>query len=108
MACDRAQAIERLKACVSVLISGIGEDGQREGLRDTPEVGLAATPAADCAMPALGLTVTPAAMGAAAQRVARAWLDMTAGYQQDPARCMAPRLPTPGAARHQRCACACS
>lgn len=32
-------SLQRMCACVSTLIDGIGEDAEREGLRDTPMVG---------------------------------------------------------------------
>mmetsp|Transcript_18981 Transcript_18981/g.57326 ORF Transcript_18981/g.57326 Transcript_18981/m.57326 type:complete len:584 (+) Transcript_18981:338-2089(+) len=48
----RGASTERMQAAVRTLLAGVGEDPDRQGLRDTPK------------------------------RVAKAWLDITTGYQQ--------------------------
>lgn len=40
-----AAQLERMQAAVELLLRGLGEDPQREGLRDTPRVGLGAASA---------------------------------------------------------------
>jgi GTP cyclohydrolase I len=73
-----------LCSCVRTLIDGLGEDGAREGLVDTPKVrgqriGQRAGRARHRAE-----TLTPHLhTHSTTQRVAKAWLDMTAGYKAD-------------------------
>ncbi len=81
----------RMEAAVRTLITGIGEDLEREGLRDTPKVRPSLRPAAAAQRPrrrASGLTAA-----STAQRVAQAFVEMSLGYRQDVARW--------GAARHR-------
>lgn len=68
----------RLQSAVTVLLSGVGEDISREGLRDTPKVQCyrcwSCTYRAHVSM----LQSLPLL-----QRVAKAWVDVSSGYRQD-------------------------
>ena len=86
-------SLPRMCAAVEAIIAAVGEDLSREGLFDTPKVRearveaelgaldpLSARPLAPRSPPAHPLLLPPP------QRVAKAWLDATAGLRQDVAR----------------------
>jgi GTP cyclohydrolase I len=74
---------------VRTLLSGVGEYPDRQGLRDTPKVCLMLLNlcrswqhTAAC-VPSLAAVRSAKAIFATLQRVAKAWLDITAGYSQN-------------------------
>ena len=79
---DLLETQAKLQVAVQTLIAGIGEDLQRDGLRDTPKVG------ADCIVgrvPILGKPYSsPQSRDilSTMQRVAKAWLDASSGYRK--------------------------
>lgn len=71
-------SLVRLQNAVHSLLSGIGEDVCREGLRDTPKASFAEiSPESDKIE-----NVIQQLMHAILQRVAKAWIDATEGYRQ--------------------------
>lgn len=89
------QRLQRMGECVRVLLMGLGEDISREGLRDTPQVRRLSLTAALHANTAR--QTIHSNLECALQRVAKALLDMTAGYREDPARCVCPAIRCLGA-----------
>ena len=79
---DLLETQAKLQVAVQTLIAGIGEDLQRDGLRDTPKVG------AGCIVgraPILGKPYkSPQSRDilSTVQRVAKAWLDASSGYRK--------------------------
>ena len=71
----------RLQSAVRVLLSGVGEDISREGLRDTPKV------SSDSSNPTTARTAATyfayLSLVFILQRVAKAWVDVSSGYKQD-------------------------
>jgi hypothetical protein len=87
-----AQRLERMQSAVATLIRGCGEDLQREGLVDTPRVrrtrpAAPATPVSPLMRGDVRGRPLPAPL---LQRVAKAWLDLAGGLQQECQGC-APR-----------------